>query len=288
MTHDQHRALLLSGMTTLLVLHQAVLESVIADEKVSISTAQQEKHEVQLHTVASPYQAGETQIRILLPRERKPDEKFKVLYVLPVEAGNGQRWGDPVAEVVKHDLHNQHRLICVFPTFSALPWYADHPHDLTIRQESYFIKVVVPIVEQAYPADATPGGRLLVGFSKSGYGAYSLLLRHPKLFSQAASWDAPLMVAQPNKYGMGPIFGTQENFEKYRVTSLLKKRALLLQKSPRLILTGYGGFQQQHTAVHALMDELKIKHLYRNGPKREHSWNSGWLPEAVGLMLESR
>lgn len=288
MTHDQQRGLLLCWIAVLLILHQADLESALADEKVSISTAPMEKHDVLLHTVTSPYQAGKTQIRILLPRDRKPDEKLRVLYVLPVEAENGQRWGDPVAEIVKHDLHNQNRLICVFPTFSALPWYADHPSDPGIRQESYFTKVVVPFVEQTYRAEATSAGRLLVGFSKSGYGAYSLLLRHPDLFSKAAAWDAPLMVAQPSKYGMGPIFGTQENFEQYRVTSLLKNRAPLLQKTSRLILTGYGGFHQQHTAAHALMDELKIKHLYRDGPKREHSWNSGWLPEAVGLLLESR
>ncbi|QDU45134.1 Putative esterase [Symmachiella dynata] len=288
MPRDIYRGqLLLSWVVVLLVLQQADLGSALADEKVSISTAQKEKHDVRLHTVTSPYQAGETQIRVLLPRERKPEEKLKVLYVLPVEAGNGQRWGDPVAEIVKHDLHIQHHLICVFPTFSTLPWYADHPSDPTIRQESYFTNVVVPFVEQAYPADATPDGRLLVGFSKSGYGAYSLLLRHPELFSKAAAWDAPLMVAQPNQYGMGPIFGTQENFENYRVTSLLKNRAPLLQKTPRLILAGCGGFQEQHIAAHALMDELKIKHLYRDGPKREHSWNSGWLPEAVGLLLES-
>ena len=176
-------------------------------------------------------------------------------------------------------------MICATPTFSHLPWFADHPTDPEIRQESYVLKSVVPLVDRTYPTLATREGRLLVGFSKSGWGAYSLWLRHPKLFAAAAAWDAPLMTDEPVKYGMGPIFGSQENFEKYRITTLLTKQSPILQKKQRLILTGHGGFKPQHDAAHALMVGLKIKHAYREGPKREHSWNSGWLPEAVELLL---
>src|SRR5437773_1672793 len=81
-----------------------------------------------------------------------------------------------------------------------------------IRQETYFVKVVVPFVEKQYPAQAEPGGRLLVGFSKSGWGAYSLLLRHPDVFGKAAAWDAPLTMTRP-QYGMADIVGTPEQFE---------------------------------------------------------------------------
>ena len=38
----------------------------------------------------------------------------------------------------------KHKAIFVAPTFSHLPWYADHPSDASIRQETYFLKVVVP------------------------------------------------------------------------------------------------------------------------------------------------
>ena len=106
-----------------------------------------------------------------------------------------------------------------------MPWYADHPSDPEVRQESYFLKVVVPFVEQRVPGPADRDGRLLVGFSKSGWGAYSLLLRHPDHFGKAAAWDAPLMEQRPARFGMGPIFGTQENFEQYRITTLLDRQA---------------------------------------------------------------
>ena len=191
-------------------------------------------------------------------------------------------------EVKKNDLHNKFQAVFVAPSFSHLPWYADHPTRAEIRQETYFLKVVLPFIEKSYPVQADAGGRLLVGFSKSGWGAFSLLLRHPDLFGKAAGWDAPLMMARPNNFGMGDIFGTQENFEKYQITSLLEQRADKLQKGKRLIVLGYGGFRDHHEKAHALMTRLKIDHDYQDGPARKHEWGSGWLPEAVGRLLPGR
>jgi S-formylglutathione hydrolase FrmB len=240
---------------------------------------------VLIHELESTFQSGRTEIKVLLPDQIEERKKLAVLYVLPVEAKNGRRWGDSIAEVRQHDLHNKHGLVCVFPTFSHLPWYADHPTNAGIRQETYFLKVVVPFIERTYPVKSGPSGRLLVGFSKSGWGAWSLLLRHPDKFGKAAAWDAPLMMEQPNRYGMGPIFGTQQNFEKYRISSLLEKRAKLLSNSDRLFLIGHGNFKAHHDQAHNLMQRLSIRHIHREGPKREHSWESGWLPEAVEWLV---
>ncbi len=239
-----------------------------------------------VHTVQSEYQSARTKIRVLLPRSLEERKRYVVLYVLPVEPTDGTQWGDGMLEVKKTDLHNKYDMICVQPTFSVWPWYADHPTSAKIRQESYFLKVVVPFIDRTYPTLAKREGRLLVGFSKSGWGAFSLLLRHPELFAKAAAWDAPLMMERPENYHMADIFGTQENFEKYRLSTLLEKRASELSGPLRLIHFGYGNFRKHHQSAESLMNELKIAHQYRDGPKREHSWHSGWLPEAVQMLIE--
>jgi hypothetical protein len=248
------------------------------------SPAETEDTDLTVHLLRSEYQSDETRISVLLPNGGDDTRPYRSLYVLPVEARDGQRWGSPLEEVKKHDLHNLHRLACVFPTFSDLPWYADHSSDPAIRQESYLLEVVIPWVEENFPVMAERDGRLLVGFSKSGWGAYSLLLRHPDVFGRAAAWDAPLAEDRPLRYGMGPIFGGQENFERYRILGLLEKRADSLQGSPRLVLTGYDNFRTHHLTAHGRMDELGISHVWRDGPKRKHHWNSGWLAEAVELL----
>jgi hypothetical protein len=114
-----------------------------------------------------------------------------------------------------------------------------------------------------------------------------LLLRHPEVFEKAVAWDAPLMMAMPNKYGMGEIFGSQENFEKYRLTKLLEARAKELGKTPRLAILGYSNFRDHHQQAHALMDRLGIAHEYRDEKKSPHMWHSGWVADGMAWLTQS-
>ena len=263
-----------------------VVSMLFAADAPTISVAVTDEHGFRVHRVTSEFQRGETLIRVLLPDQIESGRALKVLYVLPVEAGTERRYGDGLIEAKRLDLANRHQLICVAPTFSHLPWYADHPTDKAIQQESYFVKLVVPAVEKRYPALAERNGRLLVGFSKSGYGAWSLLLRHSSTFAKAAAWDAPLMQAAPNQFGMGPIYGTPENFEQYRLDRLLRDRAADVRSGGgRLIHLGYGNFRDHHQRVESLLNELQIQHVYTDGPQREHAWQSGWLDVAVTALL---
>jgi hypothetical protein len=249
-----------------------------------ISEATPDAHGILVHSVESEYQDAPTRLRILLPDRLDKAGRCPVLYVLPVEASDGQHYGDGLREIQKLGLHNKYRLVCVMPTFARIPWYADHPTDRKRRQEAYLLRVVLPFVEEKYPVQAGPRGRLLLGFSKSGWGAFSLLLRHPDVFGKAAAWDAPLDLAAPGKYGSGEIFGTAENFEKYRVGRLLEEQAGKLGDRRRLAVLGFGNFRAAHQAAHDLMDRRKIAHEYRDGPPRNHNWQSGWVAEAVEFL----
>ncbi|MBC8116232.1 MAG: hypothetical protein H7062_17735, partial [Candidatus Saccharimonas sp.] len=236
------------------------------------------------HTVESEFQAKPTEIRVLLPDKLDSAKRHPVLYVLPVEAARESKYGDGLAEVKRCDLHNKHGLICVAPTFAHLPWYADHPADKSIRQETYFVKVVVPFIDRTYPTLANKESRWLLGFSKSGWGAWSLLARHPDLFGRAAAWDAPLDMQRFDLYGAAQVFGTQEHFETHRVLPALTKTPTLASTAPRLVLTGYDAFRTHHETTHRLLDEGKIPHIYRDGPMLKHVWDSGWVEEAVELL----
>jgi hypothetical protein len=237
------------------------------------------------HEVQSDFQAGTTAIRVLLPEGCNRCCRYPVVFVLPVEAGDEHRYGDGLAEVARLGLHNRHQVICVQPTFSHLPWYADHPTDPTIRQESYFLEVVMPFVERQYPISCGSANRLLLGFSKSGWGAWSLLLRHPDRFGRAAAWDAPLAMASPSKFRMDIVFPTQASFEPYRISTALQRQSPYLRCQPRLGLFGYGNFRDQMEEVHREMYELCIPHVYHDGPPRAHTWSSGWLPEAMEFLI---
>lgn len=257
-----------------------------AGESVSISDAIHDETGVRIHTVQSSYQSRKTLIRVLQPDLVRSDRTYPVVYVLPVEAGVEKKYGDGLIEAKRQNLHNTLSAFFVAPTFSQLPWYADHPTAIEIRQESYFINVVVSFIDKTYPVQADAHGRLLLGFSKSGWGAWSLLLRHPEKFGKGVAWDAPLMMHQPGLYGSGEIFGSAENFEKYRVSKLLEELSNRFQRRKRLILLGFGNFRSEHELAHSLLIKLNIPHEYRDGPERKHDWHSGWVKEAAEFLFD--
>ncbi len=241
--------------------------------------------------IHSPRQRTPTELRIVKPTHIESGLRYPIVYLLPVEAANGSRWGDCMNVVTSQHLADRHQVIFVAPTFSDLPWYANHPTDSQLQQETYFLEDVLPLVRWLLPEGRHDrDGRLLVGFSKSGYGAWSLLLRHPELFGRAVAWDAPLMLNEPGKYGSGDIYGTADNFASYELTKLIEKYALPTSaeasqpSTPRLIHLGYGNFRTEHEKMEARLKQLNVDHLYRDGPERKHHWESGWLPEAIELV----
>ena len=247
---------------------------------------------VMVHRLDSPHQARETTLRVLLPDRIEEGRGYPVLYVLPVHEDGLFRHGNGLEEVRKAGYHNQYGLICVLPSFTSKPWFADHDLNPDKQDESHLIKTVIPFVENHYPAGASADSRLLIGFSKSGWGAMSLLLRHPNIFGRAAGWDVGIRV------DMGPIegsdrakriareWGTVENFDKYRISSLIRSRGRELGGEARLFYYNVEGTRGPGGAlIHQLLVESGVPHRYLYEPKREHRWDSGWLPEAIRFLV---
>jgi len=262
-----------------------------ACDQVKVSQAVVDSDGFQLHNIQSPYQGGATTLRVLLPsptQDAAPGGVLPVVYMLPVEAGRYQFFGDGLLEAKKHDLHNKHRVIFAAPSFSALPWYADHPDNAARRQESYFLKVILPAVEKHYPAMQSPQGRLLLGYSKSGWGAWTLLLRNPELFSRAVAWDTPLMMQDRTKFGAGYYFASQPHFEEYQISRLLAAAGDAFRAEPRLISVASKMFLQHHQQAASLLQQQRLSFIHRNGPHLRHHWHSGWVAPALELLLQDK
>ena len=251
---------------------------------------------VHVFKVRSPFLRGENAVEVLLPKAFDAKRKYRTLYVLPVEPGVGGRYGDGLAEVRKSGAHDRHDLICVAPAFDTMPWYGAHAADPLIRHEEYLKKTVVPLVEGRYPATGKPMDRLLLGFSKSGWGAVTLLLRDPEFFGRACSWDAPLMMDR-SRFGQFETrqhFGTAEQFAQYLPAEWAAKNAASFRKTARIAVLGHSSFGRVaspantcHTeAFHKKLEELGIRHRYDNGLKHAHEWGSGWVPKAVEALME--
>ncbi|HRJ72152.1 MAG TPA: alpha/beta hydrolase-fold protein [Terrimicrobiaceae bacterium] len=249
--------------------------------------------ELKIHSVESPYQPGSQEIRVLLPDNDDPSRKFPVVYVLAV----GQGRGSALRIFREADLHNRYGVILAESSFADTPWYGDHPSDPLIRQESYVRDFLVPFVEKNYSTLQSPDGRLLFGFSKSGWGALSLIFRNPDFFGYAASWDAPYFFRDFH-YGMDKVFGTLEHLDRYRPDLLAVQARSHFQSRNRLVIGGEDkwGFLiptpsgGSHTVeMHALLLKEGIPHTYRDDLKTKHTWSADWVvPMFEELMRISR
>ena len=255
--------------------------------------SQESGHEIMSYRVASPFQSDATTIRVLTPDHMDITKEYQVLYVLPVIENDNRRFGDGLLEIQKYDYHNIHQLICVAPEFSSPPWFADHATNREKQDESHLLKTIIPFIDGKLPTLKSAEGRLLIGFSKSGWGALTLLLRNPETFGKAVGWDIGIRLdtgdLEPSKIKERTKrdFGTKENFENYRLSTLLREKGSQLGTEARLFYynvegkRGYGGAK-----IHQLMVELGIPHRYLYEPKRAHRWDSGWIPEAVTFLVE--
>ena len=93
------------------------------------------------------------------------------------------------------------------------------------------------------------------------------------------AWDRDLAIERD--------FGSMENFEKYRLSNLIRNRGRLLGDKPRLFYFNRAGQSRGPggAEIHRLMVDLNIPHRYLYEPFRPHRWDSGWLPEAVRFLV---
>jgi len=240
--------------------------------------------------LTTEYQAGPALVQVLLPDHLDRSKKYPVLYILPVE-GIRSEFGHGLVEAKKADIANKYGVICVYPLFNkAAPWYGNHATDPTLRQEDYVVKALVPFIDSKYPTQKDKEGRWLIGFSKSAWGAYTLLFRHPDVFGYAAGWDGPFMLNGSGKdwgpMGLSTNFGTKEAMLQNLPAKLATENASWLKARPRLVL-GLGKFwADQVKRMEALLQTSGIPHVYRNDLTVDHRWDTGWFPPMVEELVK--
>src|SRR5215469_1701437 len=230
-------------------------------------------------------------LRVLTPTHPAAGVPHNFLYVLPVEPGTGSGFGDGMATMLTANAQNQYNLTIIEPAFAVDPWYSNNPNDPNVQYESFMTDQLVPWVQKNF---STSGHEQnwLIGFSKSGLGGQDLILKHPDVFSLAASWDFPADMSSYDEVccNSAQNYGTDANFQaNYRLTAafLNAHRAPFLT-SDRIWIGGYGVFQTDMSDYDALLSSVGIAHLTETPQPMAHRWDSGWVLLALaGLEQDS-
>ncbi len=246
---------------------------------------------LETYTLASDYLEAPAKLYVLLPDNFDRSRRYPVLYVLPV---NKAPSASGIIEARKLGLANQYGVICVGPDFPRIPWYGDCATNPAVRYASYVPEVVVPFIDRTYPTLANAAGRTLIGFSKSGIGALTILLQRPEMFGRAGAWDSPLMLGREQAdhfYGSPERFlgyyGTETNFlARFHLPTLWRQRAELLRAQPaRIVIGGYDHFAEDTAAADRLLTTMGIPHVCDNQTQRPHDWSSGWMASMVETLF---
>ena len=206
---------------------------------------------------------GTQELRVLAPTNPAPGVAHNFLYVLPVEAGLATSYGDGFETLRALDAQDQYNLTIIEPSFAIEPWYADNPTDPNLQYETFMTKDLLPWVTQNLAVTGHEQN-WLIGFSKSGIGGEDLILKHPDLFTLAASWDFPADMSTYDQYGSSSAdsYGTDANFQaNYRLTpAFVDAHKAAFLSSNRIWIGGYAAFQTDVSDYDTLLISEGIAH----------------------------
>jgi len=241
------------------------------------------------YRLQSPYQSEPTMLKLLWPNATARCDRLPLIHLLPVEPEGSKTFGDAMEVAVAEAWADLHDIAVACCTTSLYPWMVDDPRDPTNAQGSYLSKVVLPMAEAVLTeaTGITQIDHLLLGFSKSGFAALSLLFRYPQRYIAAAAWDAPLIVDRIEKsWQMDQVFSDEEHLHTHRPPALLRQAKATIKARPRVYVAGYDLFRQHVDRFTAMLDKAGVPYLGNNDTKHPHRWDQGWMNPAVEALLQ--
>ncbi len=232
---------------------------------------------------------GPQLLRVLNPSNPAAGVAHNFLYVLPVEVGEGSVFGDGMQTLESLNDQNKYNLTIIEPSFGIEPWYADNPVDANEQEETFMTTELQPWVKANLSTTGTEQS-WLIGFSKSGIGGQDLILKHPDLFTLAASWDFPADMNAYDALGTSPeaSYGTDANFQaNYRLTPafVAAHKAPFLTNN-RIWIGSFQLYGQDVSDYDALLTSAGILHSTEKPTSMAHRWDSGWVPLALAALYQ--
>jgi hypothetical protein len=166
-------------------------------------------------TINSTGDSGPQVMRVLTPDSPAAGRLHGILWMLPVEPGQGTTFGDPLDHAKTLNIHNHYNLTCVQPGFPLDPWYMNHATDHQTQQETFMLQLVDWANSNIAPQGTEK--HYLIGFSKSGFGGQVLFMRNQDVFEKVASWDAATDYETLAQYDGDDVAGTQSQLDTYKL-----------------------------------------------------------------------
>jgi S-formylglutathione hydrolase FrmB len=210
---------------------------------------------------------------VVLPDDyNNSSDSFSVIYLLHGWSGSFRDWSN---HIDLRPLADHYQIIIVCPDGDYAGWYLDSPLLPESQYESYIALEVVKFIDSNYNSIKTPEGRFICGLSMGGYGAISLLARHPDIFGAAGSMSGVMdLTVSTKKYRIALLIGDYESHPEIwtRFSCFTLVRNLAGQDRGILLDCGVEDFTiASNRQLHQQLLDLSIPHEYFERPGG-HSW----------------
>ena len=126
----------------------------------------------------------------------------------------------------------------------------------------------------------------LIGFSKSGLGAWNIAMAIPDLASATVIFDAPVARRTLPPWGTDPFYADDDAWRQDLPILHVKRFHETMSRSHKLVLVAGPAFREEMRALSKALSSLGRRHVFLDRPDMKHHWNSGWIEPAVTALLE--
>ncbi len=162
-----------------------------------------------------------------------------------------------------------HPNVTLYPLrFPHMVWYNQAVRDQAIRQID------------ALQLDSF----ILVGFSKSGLGAWNIARSIPDRVDATILFDAPVTRTEVPPWGADPFYPTQESWLADLPIRGVSDFKAALPPRHRLILISGANFPDEMAALSHALIAAHVEQTFLPRPHLSHHWNSGWIEEALEVL----
>ena len=124
----------------------------------------------------------------------------------------------------------------------------------------------------------------LVGFSKSGLGAWNIARRIPDLVAATIIFDSPVAREALPPWGTAPFYKDDAAWQEdlpLRNCDGFKKA---MPANHQLVLISGTGFHAEMCTLSDKLSGIGLKHVFLPRPDMKHHWNSGWVEEGLSTI----
>ncbi len=209
---------------------------------------------------------------VIYPLSADTTQRYPVVYLLNGYGGDYRSW--PQSQPRIHDMARERGIIFVCPD-GRDSWYWDSPVDPNLQMESLITRVLVPLVDKAYPTLADAPHRAITGLSMGGHGALWLAMRHPDLFGSMGSMSGGVnIIPFTKRWKMAQSLGAYEEnpkrWESHTVINLVDSLAAGQNITFDCGIDDF--FSDVNAQLHQALIKKGIPHDYTSRPGR-HSWD---------------